>query len=336
MREIYDREKLREVIDQFDLVSYVEQSYDLKRHGNEYAMRCPIHSNDDTPSMFINPSKQRFYCHACHAGGTILDWLIKVEHLSFPQAVEKINKLTGAELEPVQTTSSLTFFRDLQRISTIGKGTTERVILPDSYYEKFDIPATGEPHEWIEEGITQEMIAKYDVRIDTKGNRIVYKVFDNEDNFIGVKGRTRFQNYKLLGIKKYCNYQPVGTTDYFQGMHENRMAVTQRSEAIIFEGIKSVMIADSWGYQNCVSAETSLINDAQAMILIRMQIKDVVLAFDNDVTMAKLKPSIDKLRRFMNVWIIIDKRKQLGEKMAPVDAGKTVWDELYRGRFKIE
>ena len=328
----YDREKLKEICDGFDLLEYVGRDYNVRRHGNEYAMRCPIHRNDDTPSMFINPSKQRFYCHACHAGGTILDWLIKVEGLTFSQAVEKLKVLTGVDLHIAETASSMKFFKSLQKIYDQQDKPVIHEILPESYYDQFDIPDVDEPKLWLDEGITPDMITKYRIRIDKKSNRIMYPVYDNNDNLIGAKGRTMFQNYKVLGISKYINTKPIGTTDYFQGMHENRSAILQKNEAIIFEGIKSVMKADAWGFPNCISAETSFINDAQAKILIKMGIKDVVVAFDKDVTLDKLKPSLNRIKNWMNVYVVRDKNGFGGDKSSPVDMGEKIWKELYEER----
>ena len=121
-------------------------------------------------------------------------------------------------------------------------------------------------------------------------------------------------------------------------MHENRVAVIQTGEAIIFEGIKSVMKADAWGYHNCISAETSMVNDAQARVLVQMGIRSAVIAFDNDVPKQELLVSADKLRRYMNVFIVEDKNGLLGdksEKLAPVDKGKEIWEQLYKEKQRV-
>lgn len=332
----YDREQLQELRSGFDLLGYVEQQYEVQRRGNEYAIHCPLHV-DITPSNFISPEKGLWFCHSCHKGGDILDWLIKIEGLKFPAAVEKLQKLTGKTIKQTETASSFRFFKSLSNINNKESKIVQREILPISYYDRFK-SLRGEPHEWLEEGIKPEMIEKYDIRIDDSANRIVYRVFDNDDNFIGIKGRTRFSQYKLLGIKKYQNYNRIGTTDYFQGMHENRQAILSIGEAIVFEGLKSVMKADGFGYPNSIAAETSVINDAQAKILIEMGVHDCVIAFDNDVPEEEIKQSVNKLKRWMNIWVIQDKNGLLGdksEKLSPVDKGEGVWNTLYECRRKI-
>jgi hypothetical protein len=69
-----------------------------------------------------------------------------------------------------------------------------------------------------------------------------------------------------------------------------------------------------------------------------MGIKDVVIAFDNDVQLEEVRASAARLKHWMNVWIVNDRAKLLGEKtekLAPVDKGEKIWRELYGGRTKI-
>lgn len=332
----YEREQIDELCSRLDLVEYVGREYELKQRGDEYSMHCPCHK-DLNPSMFLSRSKNSFYCHSCRRRGGPLQWMIDVEGLTFIQAIDRLKKLTGYNVTPTETASSFKFFKSVAGIVNKEEKAVEREILPETYLDQFQVPPDGEPHEWLEEGILQGVLRKYDIRIDSRGNRIVYPVRDNKGNLIGVKGRTRFKEYKLLGIKKYLNYTRIGTTDFLQGMYENREAICRKGEVIVFESIKSVMLADGWGFDNCVSAETSLINDYQARILIQMGVKNCVLAFDNDVPASEIKNSADKLRRWMNVWIVQDKNGILGdksEKLAPVDKGEKIWKELYEGRTR--
>ena len=60
----------------------------LKRHGADLLGRCPFH-DDRTPSLVITPAKNLWHClGACQAGGTVIDWVMKAEGISFRHAVE--------------------------------------------------------------------------------------------------------------------------------------------------------------------------------------------------------------------------------------------------------
>ena len=330
----YEKEQIQELCSHFNLLDYIEEEYHPIRRGNEYAFRCPLH-DDDHPSASINPETNEWFCHRCHIGGGVIQWFIKVEHLTFDDTIEKLKGLTGIDIRPTYTASSYKFFKELKGMTEQERPTVNRELLPDSYMDRFDIPAEGEPHEWIKEGIVPEMIQKYGIRIDQRGNRIVYPVYDNNGKLIGAKGRTRFDGYKLLGLTKYINYTKIRKTDFFAGMYENRQAIIDSGECIVVEGLKSVMKIDSYGYSNCIAAETSILNDDQAKILIQMGVKDCVLAFDQDVTEREAMKSANKLKRFMNVYLVIDRNGLLSEKQSPCDCGKEIWDRLYNERRKV-
>jgi DNA primase len=60
----------------------------FKKHGNDLIGRCPFHE-DKTPSLVVTLAKNLWHClGACQAGGTVIDWVIKAEGVSFRHAVE--------------------------------------------------------------------------------------------------------------------------------------------------------------------------------------------------------------------------------------------------------
>lgn len=331
----YDSEALKEMCDQIDLLEYAKQSVDFTRRGRDtYAAHCPLHV-DKTPSLFITPSRNAFYCQSCHQGGNILTWLIKMEHLSFKEAVEKICQLSGKDISKMQICESLRYYKSLKRMKEDEEPKIiKRDILPEQSIEKYSDEI---PQEWLDEEISADIMKKFQIRIDRSANRIVYPVRDKNFNLIGFKGRTRFQNYKSLNVQKYMNYTKIGTIDFFAGMKESHDYIKEKNEIIIFEGLKSVMKLWSWGKQfNAVSSETSVLNMEQIKIILEMGIKNVVIAYDNDVYIGEIRKKMQFLKRFVNVFAVIDSKKILsGEKMAPVDDGEKIWNELYEGRIKI-
>ena len=145
-----------------------------------------------------------------------------------------------------------------------------------------------------------------------------------------------------MKIKKYQNYHKIGTTDFFIGMKENIENIKSKNEVIIFEGIKSGMKVEGWGFDNWLASETGWLNDEQVLILVKLGIKDVVIAYDTDVSLQKIKDCTKKLRRFANVYVVLDRRfkkyKLLGDekdKLSPCDKGEEVWRTLYNERKRI-
>lgn len=339
MANDYDSEALIELCSKVDLIEYASKNMDFEGRGDSYATHCPRHV-DKTPSLVITPSKNLFHCFSCGCGGNILNWLMTFENMSFNNAVEKVGSLAGVDVKNLKQCSALKVYKNISRLyKSDKKECIKRIILDVSEIEKYNDEI---PDEWVEEGINSEIMKKYSIRIDHNANRIVYPVYDNDLNLIGFKGRTRFKNYKEMKIKKYQNYQKIGTTDFFIGMKENYENIKKQNEVIIFEGIKSGMKVEEWGYDYWLSSETGWLNDDQVLILIKLGIKNVVIAYDNDVALSKIRECTEKLRKFTNVYAVMDRRflkdRLLGnseDKLSPCDKGKEVWEILYREKRRL-
>lgn len=67
---------------------------ELKRHGADLIGRCAFH-DDKTPSLVITPAKNLWHClGACQAGGSVIDWVMRAEGVSFRHAVEHCRTIT--------------------------------------------------------------------------------------------------------------------------------------------------------------------------------------------------------------------------------------------------
>jgi DNA primase catalytic core len=64
------------------------RGFALKPHGQHYAIHCPFHADDKTPSLIITPEKNLFHCPACGAKGSPIDWVMKLEGVSMRHALE--------------------------------------------------------------------------------------------------------------------------------------------------------------------------------------------------------------------------------------------------------
>lgn len=332
-----DKDLLKELCSKIDLVDYISQTCDLKPAGKELVTLCPLHK-EKTPSLKVYPDEQSWFCYGCHRGGNLISWMMLVEHLNYNEAIDKVCSLTGSDVRNLKTCESLKFFKLLKNKAESKNKINNRNVLTERDLSNLRPCIGGEPHEWIEEGIDPKVIEKFDIRIDDTANRICYLQYDDNDNLIGIKGRTRYDKYKEMGIPKYTSYKKIGTINFFQGMHENRKNILNKNEIIIFEGIKSVLKAYSWGYDNCVSAETSCLNKSQIEILIKLGIKNIVIGFDSDVPYRKVVDNVNKLKKFANVYIMYDFNKLLGgpdKKASPPDAGKEIFDRLYQTRKKV-
>lgn len=335
MNTNYDDEMLQQINENADLFGYVSQTMELEKKGNDYWAHCPLHT-DLTPSLSFTPAKNSYYCFSCGKSGGIIGYLIDFEKMKFEDAVEKAAKLANLDLSKMCHSKTITFLKKLRALAMKPKSAYEHRILDDSELDKYQIEPVK---EWLDEGIEQDVMDLFGVRVDTWQNRIIYPVYDICGNLINIKARTRYKNYKQMKIPKYINYFQVGVMDYFQGLNTTLKYVLDANEIIIFESVKSVMKAYGWGYKNCASAEKHTLTKEQIDLLVKLRV-NIVFAYDCDVDYrsSDVRQDIDKLKRVTNVFVIEDRKKLLGgkeTKNAPVDCGKEIWETLYSQKRKV-
>ena len=88
--------QLKHDISLFRLIQ--SQGYDIKSEGKDYVMNCPFH-DDKTPSLKISTVKNLFNCFGCDASGTVIDWVMKTQGVSFRHACEVLMNDAGMDLD---------------------------------------------------------------------------------------------------------------------------------------------------------------------------------------------------------------------------------------------
>ncbi len=335
-KQQYDDDMLLQINESVDLLEYVSQHLEMEKKGKDYWAACPLHV-DNTPSFSITPEKNSYYCFSCGRSGGIIGYLIDYEGLKFEDAVKKAASLAGVDLGKMCKSETIMFLRKVKKsLKQTPPEPFQHEPLPESKYESYEDELA---EEWLQEGISADVMKKFGVRIDIWQNRIIYPVRDINGKLINIKGRTRYPNYKALKIPKYINYYPVGVVDYFQGLDITLRDIVQSGEMIIFESVKSVMKAYGWGYKNVASAEKHTLTSEQISLLVKLRV-NVVFAFDSDISYKQpdVKQNIDTLKRVTNVFVIDDKNHLLGgasTKNAPVDVGLDIWEQLYSTKRKV-
>ncbi|MFW5857533.1 MAG: DNA primase, partial [Planctomycetota bacterium] len=94
----FTEESIQRVRDALDIVQVAEVYLTLKRSGSAYKALCPFH-NEKTPSFQVNPELDIFKCFGCGEGGDIFRFVMKIEGVTFPEAVEMLAERAGVTLE---------------------------------------------------------------------------------------------------------------------------------------------------------------------------------------------------------------------------------------------
>ncbi len=90
-------DKIDQIMGRTDIVDVVSPYVHLRKAGRNYLGLCPFHS-EKTPSFTVSPDKQMYYCFGCGEGGTAVSFLMKMDNLSFPEALRHLAAKAGVEL----------------------------------------------------------------------------------------------------------------------------------------------------------------------------------------------------------------------------------------------
>jgi DNA primase len=86
---------------QADIVRVINDYVTLKKKGTNWMACCPFHQ-EKTPSFSVNPSKDIFYCFGCAKGGSVFNFVMEMERVSFPEAVRIVAEKTGMPMPAME------------------------------------------------------------------------------------------------------------------------------------------------------------------------------------------------------------------------------------------
>lgn len=324
--------ELQDIIDSIDIAEYISQYIDLEEQNGEMFGLSPF-TEETTPSFSITPETQLFYDFSSGSGGSVLTFIQKYHKCSMRKAVQLLKEYANISDETefvdrrLSATKTIKKFR--QTVPRRKKMGATKKVLPNDIMQQYE-NNKSKLEIWANEGISYEVMDKYQVRYDPFSDRIVFPIRDLYGNIISIKGRTLDPEYKKKKLRKYTYFQKLGELDLFFGYLEHYDEIIAKKEVIIFEGEKSVLLAETWGIANTLAMLTSHLNPLQLPILIKLGVR-VVFALDNNVDIRQ-DENIQKLKRFLKIEYVKDASNTLGEKDAPVDGGKPLWNKLYEER----
>jgi DNA primase len=296
-------QELAEKNDIEDVVSgYVKLT---KRSGQNLFGLCPFHS-EKTPSFSVSPSKQIYHCFGCGKGGSVINFIMEIENLSFPEAVEFLAKRAGMRM-PEQDYDPMRPRRE--KLYALNRDAArffhEQLSGPESgaaraYVAKRGIgPAAVKnfglgfaPDAWDalvramkEKGYTErELTDAALVRPGKKGgvydtfrNRLMFPVIDVRGNVIGFSGRALGD-----GEPKYMNSPETPVFSKSHNLFALNLAKKSKSGYIILvEGNIDVVTLHQAGFDSAVASLGTSLTAEQARLLSRYT-GEVVIAYDAD------------------------------------------------------
>ena len=98
-----DRATIDKILDATNIVDVVGEFVSLRKAGVNYKGLCPFH-DDTTPSFMVSPAKNICHCFACGEGGNAVNFLMKHEQITYPEALRWLAKKYNIEVEEKELT----------------------------------------------------------------------------------------------------------------------------------------------------------------------------------------------------------------------------------------
>jgi DNA primase len=166
-------EKIEEVKRRADIVDLVSEYVTLKKGGRNFLGLCPFHK-EKTPSFTVNRDKQIFYCFGCGEGGNVLTFLMKMNNMSFPEAVRHLAGKTGVVIpERILTRDEKEHSRTRDEISHINR-------MAMKYFSEnlFSEAGKGARAYLSKRGVQDEVIKEFSIGFATDGWRNLKEYFE--------------------------------------------------------------------------------------------------------------------------------------------------------------
>lgn len=305
-------EQIKERLGVADVIgSYVK----LEKAGSNYKARCPFH-NEKTPSFFVSPSRNSYYCFGCSAKGDIFSFVEQFEGLDFVGALKVLAQRAGVTLERENPKAKSEKDR-LHKVLDVATEFYEKSLLADveakEYLTKRGVKeATMKewrlgfaPDSWralhdelTKKGFgTAEMIAVGLIKKSEKGffdffrGRVMFPIFDSSERVIGFSGRIlpRLDDGKT---GKYVNSPETvlfNKSRVLYGLHKAKFDIRKRDYSIMVEGQMDLVMSHQAGFTNTVAvsgtaltADTAVDNVATNLGLLTRLSKNIILSFDSD------------------------------------------------------
>lgn len=303
-----------------DMERIVSGYLPLKKKGRYLVGLCPFHS-EKSPSFYVYPQNQSFYCFGCGAGGDVITFIRRIENLEYMEAVELLADRCGLEL-PMDSDQSdersmlkkrvLEINRESARffhsclMSEQGRQAYEYLISRGRDRKTIRHFGLGyAPAGW--DGLLNHLRTKgfsdndmLEANVVTKGkygphdrfsNRVIFPIIDLRGNVVAFGGRA-------LDDKgaKYLNSSDTPVFKKSKTLFALNFAKTSKRPGLILaEGYMDVIAIHQAGFDNAVATLGTALTEEQAR-LISQYAERVVLAYDSD------GPGQAATKRAMNIF----------------------------------
>ena len=298
---------LDDLVERNPIEDVVSQYVSMTRRGGRLFGLCPFHG-EKTASFSVTPDNGLFYCFGCHKGGGVINFVMEIENLSYPDAVRFLAKRAGMEVPEDEQYHSR--YRQQERLWALsaeaarffhaqlyqpagaqalayarGRGLSQKILTnfgmgyaPDRWTALLEaMEAKGyTQQELLDAGLALRHAEKGTV-YDRFRNRLMFPIIDVRGHVIGFGGRVMDNS-----TPKYLN--SPDTLIFNKRKNLFAMNLAKRSKAgriILVEGYMDAIALHQYGFDSAVASLGTALTQDQVALLARYT-DQVVLIYDGD------------------------------------------------------
>ena len=336
-----DRATIDKIMDATNIVDVVSEFVTLRKAGVNYKGLCPFH-DDTTPSFMVSPSKQICKCFACGEGGTAINFLMKHEQITYPEALRWLAKKYSIDIQEKELTDeekqqqsdresmfivnewAKDYFHDILKNDpdgvAIGRQYFRSRGIRDDIIEKFNLGFALPQRDALAKaaqkaGYQTEFLVKTGLCIqgekgihDRYAGRVIFPWLNVSGKVVAFGGR--LLDARTKGVQqKYVNSSDseIYHKDHeLYGLYQAKKAIAKEDRVYMVEGYTDVIAMHQCGLENVVANSGTALSVYQIKLLRRFT-QNITLLYDGDEAgiHAAMRGTDMLLQEGMNIKVLL-------------------------------
>ena len=336
-----DRATVDKIMDAVNIVDVVGEFVNLRKAGVNYKGLCPFH-DDKTPSFMVSPARQICKCFACGEGGNAVNFLMKHEQITYPEALRWLAKKYNIEIQERELSDdekreqseresmfivnewACQYFHEILKNDVDGQAIGKQYFrsrgIRDDIIEKFQLgfalsKRDAMANEAKRKGYKEEFLVKTGLcgenekgLYDRFAGRAIFPWLNVSGKVVAFGGRTLDAATKG-GQQKYVN-SPDSEIYHKErelyGIYQAKKAIVKEDCVYMVEGYTDVIAMHQCGLENVVANSGTALSVYQIKLLRRFT-PNIVLLYDGDEAgiHAAMRGTDMLLQEGMNVKVLL-------------------------------
>lgn len=295
-------DKIKERLGIVDVVgSYIK----LEKAGNSFKAKCPFH-NEKTPSFFVSPDRDSYYCFGCGAKGDIFSFIEEFEGVDFRGALKVLAERAGVELiyeNPKFRNERERLFEIMEKSTTFFEHNLSEKNEALDYLKKrglevqtikewrigYALPAWQSLENHLKsKGFSENEMEKAGLikkdagrSYDRFRDRIIFPISDGSGRIIAFSGRILHDDGKSAKYINSPETELFSKSRALYGFDRAKFSIKKMDYSILVEGQMDLIMCHQAGYNNAIASSGTALTGNHLEILRRLSNR-VILAFDAD------------------------------------------------------